>query len=224
MKYILLFIACFAMYWNLQAQQETNFELPKWQVGLDVLPYFDTSSSIKNSILIRKVINESTSLRSNLGIAFENINNRPNDKPETSLNQGSELNSYLSVGLEHYLFRKRVSVYFGGEVFGSYYRILKHNEVDTRPDANPPTIFKIDDLYQTFKLGMNGLSGFSLAVAKNFNVNVEAKLILAYQWEQGDYKQYEGPDYTLTVFGGRTIKRTLAKLIPLSGIYLVYDF
>ena len=197
----------------------------KWELGVDFLPYIDTTYTVRNSILIRLKLGDKAKFRSRVGISFQEIRNRPYTLvPNKDLLSGSPFQGYLSLGIENYLKEGRVSIFIGGDIFGTYYRRLEQSELDTRPLANPPTIYKIKDLYHEYKLGLNILSGVNVRLLPHLYISTEAFLQTAYRWQKEDYRQYEGEDLVLTVSGGRVIKRLIVDLQPISAIHLIYQF
>lgn len=118
-------------------------EVGRWELGVDLLPLIDTSYFLPASVLVRYRLSDKLKLRARPGITFEEGRNRPNSLPETDLLSGGEFGAYLSAGLEWYVKTGRVSVFFGAELFGSFFRRIERVDTDTRPFANPPTIVRI---------------------------------------------------------------------------------
>ncbi|HZV71697.1 MAG TPA: hypothetical protein VFG10_19235 [Saprospiraceae bacterium] len=212
------------------AQPESSFSQKKtdsnskWEIGLDLLPLIDSSLSLQNTILIRKLVNEKSKIRVRLGIYSKQTNNRPNEFPETDLIFGNIIKGYLSVGYEKYISLGKVSVYFGGEAFGLYDRNIIKRERDTRTSSNPPEIFKTIDFTQKYTTGINGITGLNVQIINNFFISTEAILQVAYKWEKHYFEQFETEQYIRTVWGGRTIKRYIIDVQPISAIHLIYQF
>jgi hypothetical protein len=222
------FLSFFLLTVSLSAQT-TFSDDKKWEIGVDFLPFIDTTYFVRNSILFRRQINDVSKLRWRLGIAFEDVKNRPfslilNNAHNKDLIYAKPFQGYLSVGYERYLNNGRISVFTGGDIFGTYYRDLTGAELDTRPLAMPPTIYKVRDLYQEYKLGLNLLAGVNVRIIQYLYVSTETYLQTAYRWQKGDYRQYEGEDLKLTISGGRIIKRFIVDLQPVSAIHLIYQF
>jgi hypothetical protein len=218
------FLSFFLLTVSLSAQTTFSND-KKWEIGVDFLPLIDTTHSIRNSILIRRITGDASKLRCRIGISFEEIRNRPYTYTiNKDLLSGSPFQGYLSLGYERYLNNGKVSVFAGGDAFGTYYRQLEKKEFDTRPNATPPTIYKIKDLYHEYRFGLNLLVGLNVRIIQHLYVSTEAYLQTAYRWQKEDYQQYEGGDLELTVRGGRIIKRLIVDLQPVSAIHLIYQF
>ena len=213
----------------------------KWEIGLDFLPLIDSSYTVRNwqiprqvvnprtgthgMILVRRVIGERSKLRGRAGISFQEIRDRPHTHiPNRDVVSDSPFQAYLSLGYEQYLKAGNISVYLGADAFGTYYRYFTKNEKDTRPFANPPTIFEISQLYHEYKAGLNLLTGVNIRIVPHLYLSTEAFLQTAYRWQKSDYRQYEGEELELTVWGGRLIKRWIVDLQPVSAIHLIFQF
>ncbi len=210
----------------------------KWEVGLNVLPLFDSSfyvvrssttgfhtvGSFANYLLVRYRIDETIKLRSNIGLTFDEVSSRPDNRPESSLVFNSDFGAYYSLGIEKYVHVGTLSVYLGGGLSGYYFRSIYKNESDTRPDAIPPTIYKIRDFYSERQYGLDALAGINVKVISRLFLSVESRLLLGFRKSKNDYKQYEGEMFLLTAYGGGTRKRYIANLQPISAVQIIYQF
>lgn len=199
-------------------------ELPKWEIGADFLTFIDTTGRFQSYLIVKKRIGDRAKLRSRIGFTFEERRNRPNNFPETSLFFGGPFGVYGSLGIEHYIRKGRVSFFIGAEAFGSHYRLWENVDTDTRPHANPPTIIEYRNLYTDQSFGVNFLSGINCRVWDRFVISIESNLRLGYRRESSDVNNWQGDPLRLVSYGGRTLKRYLVDLRPISAIHLIYEF
>lgn len=197
----------------------------RWEIGVDFLPFIGTSYTIKNSILIRQVIGDKSKLRYHIGISFQEIKSRERTLlSDADIVSNKPFQAYFSLGYEKYLQIGRVSIFAGGDMFGTYYRTLTQADLYTSVSGGPPTKYKIDDLEHEYKLGLNLLTGINVRLMSHLYLSTEAFLQTAYRWQKSDYHQYERENLQLTFSGGRIIKRLIVNLQPVSCIYLFYQF
>lgn len=217
---------------------QSNRDDGKWEVGLNVLPLFDSSfyvvqsintgyhvtETLSSYILIRRSFSNTLKLRGSLGFRFEDSGNRPVDRPESSLVANSVLGTSFSLGAEKYIKTGNLSVYLGGGFSGYYLRSIYKNEEDTRPNAIPPTIYKIRDFYSDRQYGAEALAGINARVISNLYLSIESSFLFGFRKAKYDYKQHEGEMLLLTAYGGGTRKRYIADLRPISAVQIIYQF
>jgi hypothetical protein len=217
--------------------QSDNNDPGKWEIGLNVLPLFDSSFYVVESVgtfngstgtlasylLIRRNISNTIKLRCNIGFRFDDTTTRP-DHSDSYFVSKRVFGSSLSLGAEKYVRMGRLSVYFGGAFSGYYLEDIFKREQDTRPNATPPTIYKIREFYSDRQYALEGLAGINLKIISGFYLSFESSFLVGYRKSIGDYKQREGEMLLLTTSGGATRKRYIANFRPISAVQLIYQF
>lgn len=195
----------------------------KWEVGLDILPIIkDTSYHIKESILIKRKLNESLKLRGRFGIYFDDVKNLPTNEPKTDTIFGHRPRIYISIGIEKYVFRsEKVNVNWGVDGFLFYRRnkVRQHIKTFTATPATDTERF-IDD--KEVKTGINAFVNAEFIISNHFAINIESFWQFAFRREIYFNEEYQFGQ--LAQYGGRTINRFVTQLQPISSINIIYKF
>ncbi len=222
MKTVISFIIAMGSMYIVAGQNTKSDKPPRWEIGLDILPLLkDTSYHMKESVLLKYRIGDKDKLRTRLGIYFDDVNNQPSHPPYTDTIWGNRPRVYFSFGVERLLLMgANVSVHWGFDAFIFY----KKNDVYRHSKALgiPPTENEswIDD--REYKTGINAFINGEYHFTDHFSLNVEAFCQLAYRHERYYNKEYR--DSQFFTEGGRTIKRFLTQIQPISSINLIYKF
>jgi hypothetical protein len=211
----------------------------KWEIGVNFLPLFDTSyyainaygtgwsvaKPLKNLILIKRKVSDALRIRTELGFTFKNKDYNP-FTGEGQIDTYSEhhIGGHVSLGFEYALKFKKVTLWAGPEIYTSYLRSTAKWHKDTRPLANPPTIYKIRDFVSTRKYGINGLLGISVSLLPNIELLMYSKLNGEYKRIRTDYKQRESELLLLTFYGDEIFKNYSIDILPVSFIGVIYSF
>jgi hypothetical protein len=212
----------------------------KWEIGVNFLPLFDStfylikqrnltwtkSAPLKNVLLVRRKISNKLKVRSSLGLKIHH-----NESIDLNLGEGqewlftmSDYGGYLSAGVEYYFVENRIAVFGGGELFGAYMRSIYTENIDTRPLANPPTVVKVRDFVSTKTFGFNSFIGVSFEISPHLSLMLVTELRGRYNKFRYDYKQRNGPELILTVYGDTAIKEYAIDLNPISFFGVIYNF
>lgn len=246
MKHTLLLIASF-LFLNTIAFGQSKFDTSdhkggKWEVGVDLYSAFFTGKKLRslsheelldpnrtlidlpilqNSIIVKRKLSNRTKLRTRLGFTYEEQENRPNRAPETNFLSGGPLGGYLSTGMERYFHKGRVSAFFGGEVFGYFFRHVQR--VDSKNVIGPGyTSRTVRDYYSDQQYGMNSLLGIDVRIVNHLFLSAEVSLRLAYRQQYTDrVEHWDGIVYSS---GGVTLKRFIVSAEPISAVNLIYHF
>ena len=221
------------------SHSQTFADDSKWEIGVNFLPFFDTTyyainaygtgwsvaKPLKNLLLIKRKISDELRIRTELGFTLKSKDYDP-FTGEGQIDTYSELNigGHISLGFEYALKLNKVTLLAGPEIYASYLRSTAKWHKDTRPLANPPTIYKIRDFVSTRKYGINGLLGVSVNVIPNVEFLMYSKLRGEYKRIRTDYKQRESEFFLLTVYGDVIYKYYSLDILPVSFIGVIYSF
>ncbi len=237
MKNILFLVALGLL--PLCSHSQTFADDSKWEIGVNFLPFFDTTfyvidgyntgwrmaKPLKNSILVKRRISDELLLRSEIGFTIDNkkLNVLSTDGQIDNFSD-YEIGGHVSLGFEFILRWNKIIVLVGSELYGSYLRSTSKRHVDTRPLANPPTIYQIRDFVSTRKYGVNGLIGVSVPVMPDLQLVVYSKLKGEYNRIRTDFKRHDSEFFLLTVSGDQIIEHHSFDIIPVSFLGIIYSF
>ncbi|MBK7808353.1 MAG: hypothetical protein IPJ51_18985 [Saprospiraceae bacterium] len=222
MKTVISFIIILISVYTVAGQSNKTDKLPRWEIGLDILPLLkDTSYHMKESVLLKYRIGDKVKLRTRVGIYFDDVNNQPSHPPYTDTIWGYRPRVYFSFGIEKPLLMvSKVHIYWGVDAFIFYNKndVYRHSKAL----GIPPTENEawIDD--REYKTGINAFIYGEYHFTDHFSLNLEAFWQFAYRYERYYNKEYR--DNQLFTEGGRTIKRFLTQVQPISSINLMYKF
>ncbi|MCC6818403.1 MAG: hypothetical protein IT245_05900 [Bacteroidia bacterium] len=206
-----------------QSTTTSNAKDTKWEVGLDILPIIkDTSYHMKESILIKRKLNENLKLRGRFGIYFDDVKNEETHEPKTDTIFGHRPRIYTSIGFEKKIFEsKNVYVNSGVDGFLFYNRnkIRQHHKTVSAIPMIDTERF-IDDI--EVKTGINAFVNAEFLISNHFAINIESFWQFAYRRQRFFDEEYQLGQ--LAIPGGRTINRFVTQLQPISSINLIYKF
>jgi hypothetical protein len=208
----------------------------KWEVGLNVLPYIDSSflllkpswglfqvtGSLSNSVLVRRELSEYVKLRGSAGLAFRNTRTEETPYEGGRIISQSIRGGYLALGSEYYVRTGRVSVYFGGAVSGLF--LYSRFRAEDTMSPIPPTIYKLEENRNTAQIGLEGLAGVNVRIFSSFYVSLETTALVALRRLTYDYVQFDGEDAFLSVVGNSVRRTFIAELNSPMSLHLVYKF
>lgn len=219
---LMITVLCFTFSINAQNTKEIKHD-SKWEVGLDILPLInDTSYHIKESILIKRKLNENLKLRGRIGIYFDDVKNEDTHKPSNDSVFGTRPRIYTSIGIEKKVFQsEKVNIYFGldGFLFYSRNKVRQHIVSFATPPSTDLERF-IDDI--EVKTGVNALVNVEYLISNHFAINIESFWQFAYRRERYFNEEYQYGQ--LAQYGGNTINRFVTQLQPISSINIIYKF
>lgn len=223
-KFVGLMLAalCLSNVVSAQTANEKKHE-NTWEIGIDVLPLIrDTSHHIRESILVKRKIYDDLKARGRFGIYFDAVKNHPTTEPITDTIFGYRPRLYTSIGVEKSictLGKINVNGGLDGFVFYRRNKVRQHIKTFTATPATDTERF-IDD--KELKTGINAFINAEYVISHHFVVNIESFWQFAYRKERYFNEEYQFGQ--LSQDGGRTIRRFVTQLQPISSINLIYKF
>lgn len=202
--------------------QEDNTQELKWEFGLDLRSFMDTSYHMKESIIAKRRINDKYKHRFRFGIYFDDVHNFSTREPILGGIKGYRPKVYLSYGIEKYLFRNEF-LYIGvGVDLFTYlkYHVIK-DHFDNTGYASPPDIIDTEIIDKDLRLGVNPIINCELKLTKFLSISVEAFCQIAYRHEHYTRQEYEENKTILTKALGRNKHYFYTQLQPFSSINII---
>lgn len=132
MKTVISFIIILISVYTVAGQSNKTDKLPRWEIGLDILPLLkDTSYHMKESVLLKYRIGDKVKLSTRVGIYFDDVNNQPSHPPYTDTIWGYRPRVYFSFGIEKPLLMvSKVHIYWGVDAFIFYNKndVYRHSK------------------------------------------------------------------------------------------------
>lgn len=220
--------AVFFVIQNSTAQTNNSYEnLPKWEVGFDVIPLLskDSMAHWPGYLLVRFSLKDNWRLRSRVGFTMYKTDNQPINPIGFGKISGGPFGFYGSLGIEKHFLLGRAGFYLGLEGYAQYYRYLNHQERDQSQTTNPPVPpLDITDTYTERQFGLQLFPGIHVRVTKNLALSFESHLRFSYQHVSWITEDYRGNPLVLNYYDETNNKTNIFKLYTLGAFHVVYGF
>jgi len=192
---------------------DTIAQIPKWEVGLNLLGLFDENHVPKTSIFFRRNYDRTNqkckALRFRVGLDSEIRDGYSHDG--LLLGEYMTYSPYLSIGHEWKHYSKRQYWYMATELSGNYQY------------SNQYFLVSGDDFYydvkiRDFDLALNGILGYQFNLTNKFAIGAESAFIVKYSEQHRDIVSNDS-----TTFGGGNYSNLTTSILPFMTINLIYS-
>jgi hypothetical protein len=237
MQKVLLLLLCLALYCPIHAQVTTEKTVKpnsRWEIGLDVLPFFrptgqkvvslnidDHIYNFKGYLVLKRRLSSRIKLRSKL--AFNSFRRDYNDStdPDEFSYVYKPVKVSASIGAEYYYKTGRLSAYVGIEPRYQYnsleYDYVKRINVDTFILRGTG----YDDFHST-RYAIEVPLGFAYNLSHQIQIALELSMVIG-KFEE----KYYGEDFqdgALYTYGGLDFKGRILEINPISAFHLMFQF
>lgn len=221
--FCLLLLAC--LHFSAHAQLRSGTEGHKWEVGLDMRPFLDTSFHLRESVLFKYRPNDKYKYRLRLGFAMNKSERRfPFKQDDTDTLWIVQPTLYTALGAERRVFSSRkVYIGLGADVF-LFYGFRNEDYHRETKNAIPATEDRRVIRDRDIRTGVNLLLNCEYLLTERLSVGVEAFWQLAYRHLKLSEETKVGPPPIEITRSGTLQNRFSSHVQPFSALNILFKF
>lgn len=222
--FCLLLLACF--HFSAHAQLRSGTEVHKWEVGLDMRPFIDTSFHLRESVLFKYRPNDQYKYRLRLGFSMNKSERRfPFKESDLDTLWLTQPTLYTALGAERRVFSSRkVYIGLGADAFLFYGFRNEDYHFDNSPFGSPDTNRRRVIRDRDLRTGVNLLLNCEYLLTERLSVGVEAFWQLAYRRLKLSEETKVGPPPIEITRSGTLQNRFSSHVQPFSSLNILFKF
>jgi hypothetical protein len=223
----LFFLLLFASspFWA-YSQVRSGTDAHKWEVGLDMRPFIDTSFHLRESVLFKYRPNDKYKYRLRLGFAMVKSERRfPFKQDDIDTLWIVQPTLYAALGAERRVFSSRkVYIGLGADAFLFYGFRNEDYHFDNTPFSSPATNRRRVIRDRDLRTGLNLLLNCEYLLTERLSLGVEAFWQLAYRHLQLSEETKVGPAPIEITQSGTVQNRFSSHVQPFSALNILFRF
>lgn len=220
--FLLLFAS--APFWA-YSQVRSGTDEHKWEVGLDMRPFIDTSFHLRESVLFKYRPNDKYKYRLRLGFSMNKSERHFPFEPKTDTLWLAQPTLYTALGAERRVFSSRkVYIGLGADAFLFYGFRNEDYHFDNSKNGSPVTEIRRVIRDKDIRTGANLLLNCEYQLTERLSVGVEAFWQLAYRHLKLSEETKVGPLPIEIARSGTVQNRFSSHVQPFSALNILFKF